>query len=74
MSATATKVPAFTAAQHIEMLRLGLNPAMVEARWMRARPLPVIDRDVDGYTIILPSGRHFLIRTPPTCPVAACPP
>jgi hypothetical protein len=30
--------PAFTAKQHVEMLRLGINPATVEARWMRASP------------------------------------
>jgi hypothetical protein len=80
MSATAIKVLPFTAAQHIEMLRLGLNPATVEARWLRLvymavdrnpsdHPVPVIDRDADGYTIILTTGRHFRVETPPGHPL-----
>jgi hypothetical protein len=45
MNAAATKVPAFTASQHVEMLRLGINPATVEA--VRFRFVPRLDWHYD---------------------------
>lgn len=90
MTEDRAKVPAFTASQHVEMLRLGINWATVEARSFRIQPVrewgreaaytrgdwdptfyavPVIARDTDSFTIILPNGRQFQVATPPGHPL-----